>query len=77
MISPFSSPHGHCLTVLNGAILLIPTDESFSADRIFSAYLLPFAVATATILFVIWRMHRNDVAKLSAELERARPGARA
>ena len=72
MISPFSSPHGHCLAVLNGAILLIPTDESFSADRIFSAYLLPFAVATATILFVIWRMHRNDVAKLSAELERAR-----
>ena len=37
-----------------------------------SAYLLPFAVAAATILFVIWRMHRNDVATLSAELEHAR-----
>lgn len=72
MISPFSSPHGHYLTALNGGISLIPRDESLSADRMLSAYLLPFAVAAATILFVIWRMHRNDVAKLSAELERAR-----
>lgn len=72
MIPLVPSPLDRCLAALNSGILLIPKDEAPSADRMFSAYLLPFAVAAATVLFVIWRMHRNDVAKFSAELERAR-----
>jgi signal transduction histidine kinase len=37
-----------------------------------SAYVLSFAVAAATVMFVIWRMHRHDVATLPADLERTR-----
>ena len=43
-----------------------------SADDRPSAYLLPFAVAAATIMFVIWHIHRKDIATISAELDRAR-----
>jgi hypothetical protein len=37
-----------------------------------AVYLLPLAVAAAVVMFVIWRLHRRDVARLAAELEQAR-----
>jgi signal transduction histidine kinase len=43
-----------------------------SMDRLLATYVLPFAVAAATVLFVIWRMHSKDVATLTRELEQAR-----
>lgn len=37
-----------------------------------ATYVLPFAVAAAAVVFVIWRMHRKDVSTLSRDLEQAR-----
>jgi signal transduction histidine kinase len=53
-------------------ILFIPNGLTASTDSRVAAYLLPLAVATSTILFVLWRMHRKDVATLATELKRAR-----
>jgi signal transduction histidine kinase len=53
-------------------ILFIPNGLKASTDSRVAAYLLPLAVATSTILFVLWRMHRKDVATLATELKRAR-----
>jgi signal transduction histidine kinase len=50
---------------------LASTIEFLPAERL-SAYVLPFAVAVATVMFVIWLMHRQDIATLTAELERSR-----
>ena len=57
----------NCLT---SAIVFLP--DILRAERLLSAYVLPLAVAAATVMFVIWRMHRHDVATLSAELARSR-----
>ena len=40
-------------------------------DRALATYVLPFAVAAAAVLFVIWRMHGKDVGILTRELEQA------
>jgi signal transduction histidine kinase len=53
----------------SACILFIPNGFD---DRWLAGYLLPLAVAAATVLFVIWRMHRKDVAALTTELDRAR-----
>jgi len=62
---PLPSPHSDLLAALSNLLVI-------SADDRLSAYLLPFAVAAATVLFVIWRLHRKDVALLTAELEHTR-----
>jgi len=69
---PFSSRCGCWLAAIGSGILLIPKDEVSSFDRILAIYLLPLAVAAAATLFVTWRLHRKDVANLTAELKRAR-----
>jgi signal transduction histidine kinase len=53
---------------------LLPFPELFSGawDRPLATYVLPLTVAAATIMFVIWRMHRNDVSILARDLEQAR-----
>jgi len=51
-------------------ILLIP--NALTSDAQLAVYLLPLAVAIATVLFVIWLLQRKDVATLTAELKRAR-----
>ena len=51
-------------------ILLIP--NALTPDSQLAVYLLPLAVAIATVLFVIWLFHRKDVATLTAELRRMR-----
>src|ERR1700675_1160447 len=40
-------------------------------DRALATYVLPFAVAAAAVLFVIWRMHSKDVGALTRDLEQA------
>lgn len=55
---------------LASAIVFLP--DILRAERLLSAYVLPLAVAAATVMFVIWRMHRHDVATLNAELARSR-----
>ncbi len=40
-------------------------------DRALATYVLPFAVAAAAVLFVIWRMHGKDVGILTRQLEQA------
>ena len=37
-----------------------------------SVYVLPLAVAVATVIFIVWRQHRKDVGKLTREIEEAR-----
>ena len=51
-------------------ILLIP--NALTSDAQLAVYLLPLALAAATVLFVIWRLQRKDVANLAAEIKRAR-----
>ena len=45
---------------------------SESWDRAVATYVLPFAVAAAAVVFVIWRIHRRDVSALGRDLEQAR-----
>jgi signal transduction histidine kinase len=40
-------------------------------DRALATYVLPFAVAAAAVLFVIWRMHGKDIGILTRQLEQA------
>jgi signal transduction histidine kinase len=67
------SPAHFALLLTTACILHIP--NALTSDTQIAVYLLPFAVAAATILFVIWRIHRKDVATVSAELDRARARA--
>ena len=53
-------------------ILLIPNVLTW--DSQLAVYLLPLAVAAATVLFVIWLLQRKDVSTLTAE-RLARPAA--
>jgi signal transduction histidine kinase len=62
----------HFATVETACISFIRNGLIASADSAVAAYLLPFSVAAATVLFVLWRMHRKDVATLAAELKRSR-----
>jgi signal transduction histidine kinase len=55
-------------------ILLIP--NAIRSDSQLAVYLLPLAVAVATVLFVIWILERKDVSSLRAELKSARALAR-
>jgi len=55
---------------LTACILLIP--NALTSDSQLAVYLLPLAVAIATVLFVIWLLQRKDVATLTAELKRTR-----
>ena len=55
---------------LTACILLIPT--TLTSDSQLAVYLLPLAVAIATVLFVIWLLQRKNVATLTTELKRAR-----
>ncbi len=52
------------------AIVFLP--DVFRMERLLSVYVLPLAVAAATVMFVILHMHRHDVATLRAELARSR-----
>jgi signal transduction histidine kinase len=65
-----SIAHLRLAAAFNSAISLISLDEASSSTR--TLYLLPLAVAAATIMFVIWRIHRKDLATLTAELNRTR-----
>jgi signal transduction histidine kinase len=69
---PFSSTCGCWLAVISRGIVLIPKDEERSVDRTLAVCLLPLAVAAATALFAAWRLHRKDMANLTAELNGAR-----
>ena len=54
------------------ALWSFPDLFSGSWERPLATYVLPLTVAAATIMFVIWRMHRNDVSSLARDLEQAR-----
>ncbi len=43
-----------------------------SWDRVLATYVLPFALAAAALMFVIWRLYRKDLGALSDELHHAR-----
>jgi len=43
-----------------------------SWDRALATYVLPFAVAAAVLMFVVWRMHAKDLGTLTRELETTR-----
>jgi signal transduction histidine kinase len=57
------SPPTACILLITNAL---------TSDSQLAVYLLPLAVAVATILFVIWILQRKDVATLTAELKRTR-----
>jgi signal transduction histidine kinase len=50
----------------------IPTGFRDAWDPALATYLLPLAVAAAVVLFVLWTLHRKDIAALSREVEQAR-----
>ena len=64
-LAPATWPFAAC-------ILLVPDTFPGSWDRPLATYVLPLAVAAATVMFVIWRLHRNDVSQLTRDLEKAR-----
>jgi signal transduction histidine kinase len=53
-------------------IFLVPSGLGGSWDRALAVYVLPFAVAAATVMFIVWRMHSKDVSALTSDLEQAR-----
>ena len=64
-LAPTTWPFAAC-------ILLFPDTFSSSWERHLATYVLPLAVAAATVMFVIWRLHRNDVSQLTRDLEKER-----
>jgi signal transduction histidine kinase len=61
----FAAAPATCIFFLSGSF-------SEAWDRALATYVLPFAIASATVLFVVWRMHRKDVIALTHDLEQAR-----
>jgi signal transduction histidine kinase len=53
-------------------ILVFPGVFPNSWDRPLATYVLPLTVAATTVMFVLWRLHRADVAELTRELEHTR-----
>jgi hypothetical protein len=50
-------------------IFLVPSGLGGSWDRALAVYVLPFAVAAATLMFIVWRMHSKDIGALTRDLE--------
>jgi signal transduction histidine kinase len=53
-------------------ILLFPNGLVDAWESQLAVYVLPFALAAATVMFVIWRGHRTDLGALTRELKQAR-----
>jgi signal transduction histidine kinase len=68
-----SAPAPKLLAVTPAAcILLFPGGLANSWENTVALYIVPFAVAAAAVMFVIWRRHTKDVGALSCELDEAR-----
>jgi signal transduction histidine kinase len=53
-------------------ILFISTGLGDGWNRILAIYVLPFTIAAAVLMFVVWRLYRKDLGALSDELHQAR-----
>lgn len=61
------------LTPVGICILLVPeTLQAIHWERLLSVYFLPLALATVVVMFVFWRLHREDLEELTAELKRTK-----
>jgi len=66
-------PHTSALTPIGICMLLMP--ESLHAIRwnhLLSVYFLPLAFAAVVVMFVVWRLHREDLEELTTELKRTK-----
>ena len=66
-------PHTSALTAIGICMLLLP--ESLHAIRwnhLLSVYFLPLAFAALVVMFVVWRLHREDLEELTTELKRTK-----
>jgi signal transduction histidine kinase len=55
-----------------GCMPLLPLDLVSSWEGRLAIYILPLAVAGATVMFALWRMHSKDAARLGRDLKQAR-----
>lgn len=55
-----------------GCMSLLPLDLVSSWEGKLAIYILPVAVAGATVMFALWRMHSKDAARLGRDLKQAR-----
>lgn len=77
MIRYASSQRSACAIALVPAAILLAPESFFGAwDRSLANYLLPLAVAAAAVMFVLWRLHYNNLAALTRQLEQAQNLAR-
>jgi two-component system, NtrC family, sensor kinase len=62
----------HALFALGCIPLSLINLQTAHWETVVSAYVLPLAVATAAVIFVVWRQHTNDINKLTRDLDQAR-----
>jgi two-component system NtrC family sensor kinase len=62
----------HALFALGCIPLSLINLQTAHWETVVSAYVLPLAVATAAVIFVVWRQHANDINKLTRDLDQAR-----
>jgi signal transduction histidine kinase len=70
MHRPVLTPHS--LLALGCIPLSLINLQTAHWETVVSAYVLPLAVATAAVIFVVWRQHTNDINKLTRDLDQAR-----